>query len=238
MNFRVELLQKINEHLRGLSLSDYTRVTWLDGKMIRDFSLRMKRGDGSVWVEFLDYVRSRPNLKSVIYGLLEQIGWAQTTFDYDTSELSHSLAQSPLANRDQTDLLKLFGPLPEPHDERPKRDKPSKVMYIEEKPGLAGHARIGRVTFSKSWKTIYYQGRRLQTLSGSGYKANYFNLESGLRYWISNCKKDGNDTLYPGIVEIDDDVREEYWVSIRNKPECVNLSQIRSAGKYSKRRPR
>jgi hypothetical protein len=237
MNVRVELLHTIDEHLRGLSLSDYTRVTWLDGKTIRDFSLRMKRGDGSVWGEFLDYVRSRPNLKSVIYGLLEQIGWAQTTFDDDTSELSHSLAKSPLANNDQTELLAIFGPPPEQCDERPKRDNPSKVMYIEEKPGLAGHARIGRVTFSKSRKTIYYKGRRLQTLNGSGYKANYFNLESGLRYWISNCKKDGNDTLYPGIIQIDDDVPEEYWVSIRNKPECVNLVQIRSAGKYSKRRP-
>ena len=47
MNFHVELLQKIDEHLNGLSLSDYTRVTWLDGKAIRDFSLRMKRDDDS-----------------------------------------------------------------------------------------------------------------------------------------------------------------------------------------------
>jgi|LakMenE18May11ns_1017448.scaffolds.fasta_scaffold9935386_3 hypothetical protein len=111
------------------------------------------------------------------------------------------------------------------------------VMYIEEKPGLAGHARIGRVRFSHSRRTVYYCGRKLQSLNGSGYKANYFNVETGLEYWISGCKKNGNDTLYPGIIEIDEDAREEYWLQIRNKPENVHLTKFRSEGKYSKRRP-
>jgi hypothetical protein len=111
------------------------------------------------------------------------------------------------------------------------------VMYIEEKPGLAGHARIGRVTFSQSRRTIYYRGRRLQSLNGNGYKANYFNVDTGLEYWISGCKKNGNDTLYPGIIEIDEDAREEYWIQIRKKPENVHLTRFRSEGKYSKRRP-
>jgi hypothetical protein len=110
-------------------------------------------------------------------------------------------------------------------------------VYIEEKPSLAGHARIGRVTFSASHKTVYYKGRRLQSLNGSGYKANYFNVDTGLEYWISGCKKNGNDTLYPGIIEIDDDAREEYWTQIRNMPENVNVTSFRSEGKYSKRRP-
>ena len=117
------------------------------------------------------------------------------------------------------------------------RHKAGVVMYIEEKPGLAGHGRIGRVTFSASRKTIYYAGRRLQSLKGSGYKANYHDVDSGLEFWISNCKKDGNDTLYPGIIEIDDDAREEYWTVIRGKPEHVHLTKFRSEGKYSKRRP-
>lgn len=111
------------------------------------------------------------------------------------------------------------------------------VMYIEEKSGLTGYARISRVTFSASRKTIYYPGRRLQSLKGSGYKANYFDVDCGLEFWISNCKKNGNDTLYPGIVEIDDDAREEYWTAIRNQPENVNVTRFRSEGKYSKRRP-
>jgi hypothetical protein len=111
------------------------------------------------------------------------------------------------------------------------------IMYIEEKPGLAGYARIGRVTFSQSRRTIYYRGRRLQSLNGNGYKANYVNVETGLEYWISGCKKKGNDTLYPGIIEIDDDAREEYWIRIRGEPENVHLTRVRSEGKYSKRRP-
>lgn len=31
-----------------------------------------------------------------------------------------------------------------------------------------------------------------------------------LEYWISNCRADGKDTLYPGIVEIDDDTCENF----------------------------
>jgi hypothetical protein len=57
---------------------------------------------------------------------------------------------------------------------------------------------------------LYYQGRRFQTLSGSGFKANYFDCESGEHYWFSGCKKRGGDRLYAGTVEIDADVREEY----------------------------
>jgi hypothetical protein len=110
-------------------------------------------------------------------------------------------------------------------------------MYIEYKGAgdneqIVGPARIGRVTFSKSGKTIYYRGKSLQTLSGSGFKANYFDVETGERYWISGCKKDGQDALYGTQVEIDDDIREEYWLTIRNKPENVKVSSFWAQGKY------
>ena len=95
-------------------------------------------------------------------------------------------------------------------------------MYIENKSeGLSGgEARIGRVTFSKTGKTIYYQGNAFKPLGG-GYKANYFETETGDEYWISGPKKDGNDRLYSERVPIaiDEDVREEYWMAIRNLPE-------------------
>lgn len=119
----------------------------------------------------------------------------------------------------------------------PGRQKPSIVMYIEAKPSLAGHTRIGRVTISTTRKTIYYKGRCLRSLNGTGNKANYFDVDTGLEYWISGCKKNGNDTLYPGIIEIDDDARQEYWTQIRNMPENVNVTSFRSEGKYAKRRP-
>ena len=51
----------------------------------------------------------------------------------------------------------------------------SKIMYIEDKSeGLEGAARIGRVYFSKTGKTLYYRGMKFQSLKGSGFKANYF----------------------------------------------------------------
>jgi hypothetical protein len=98
----------------------------------------------------------------------------------------------------------------------------SRIMYIEDKSqgqGVNGLARIGRVNFSKTGKTLYYRGRSFQSLKG-GYKANYFDTESGDEFWISGCKKNGGDRLYiSGVpIEIDDDVREEYWVSIRGLP--------------------
>jgi len=89
----------------------------------------------------------------------------------------------------------------------------SKIMYLEDKSqGLEGEARIGRVYYSKSGKTLYYKGLRFQSLKGSGFKANYFELDSGDHYWISGPKKDKNDRLYGGNrgVEVDTDVIEEY----------------------------
>jgi len=56
----------------------------------------------------------------------------------------------------------------------------TRIMYIECKGNeISGPARIGRVTFSKSDKSLYYQGRRFHTLSGGGFKANYFDCETG-----------------------------------------------------------
>lgn len=111
----------------------------------------------------------------------------------------------------------------------------TRIMYIEYKGGdIVGPARIGRITYSKTNKTIYYDGRTFGSLNGTGFKANYFDEESGEEYWISGCKKDGSDALYNTIVKIDEDVREEYWVSVRNKPELKHLSSFKSIGKYRK----
>lgn len=47
----------------------------------------------------------------------------------------------------------------------------SRIMYIENKAeGLTGPARIGRVTFSKTGRTLYYKGRSFQSLKGEGFK--------------------------------------------------------------------
>ena len=100
-------------------------------------------------------------------------------------------------------------------------------MYIESKAGgLTGPARIGRVTFSKTGRTIYYHDQELRSLSGAGFKANYYDVATGEHYWISGPKRDGSDRLYGERipVEIDEDVREEYWTVIRAQPSRVNES--------------
>ena len=97
----------------------------------------------------------------------------------------------------------------------------SRIMYIERKAeSLNGPARIGRVTFSKSGRTIEYKGQKFRK-SKAGYKWNHFDLETGDEYWISGPRRDGKDRLYPQStlpVEIDEDVRDEYWTKIRGLP--------------------
>lgn len=96
-------------------------------------------------------------------------------------------------------------------------------MYIERKDQLnSDDAHIGRVRMSKTGATLYYGGREFRSLKG-GYKANYYDVETGDEYWISGCKKDGTDRLYASNkpIWIDEDVREEYWTTIRGLPHCV-----------------
>ena len=92
--------------------------------------------------------------------------------------------------------------------------------------GLHGPARIGRVTFSRTGATLHYGGKSFQSLKGGGFKANYFETETGEQYWISGPRRDGTDRLYKSDwpVAIDEDVREEYWAEIRKRPELKNHS--------------
>ncbi|BFP43206.1 hypothetical protein FGF1_40510 [Flavobacteriaceae bacterium GF1] len=95
----------------------------------------------------------------------------------------------------------------------------SRIMYIEDKSsGLEGDAKIGRVFFSKTGNTLYYKGRKFQSLKGKGFKANYFDVDNGDEFWISGPRKDRNDRLYGGQldVEIDEDVKVEYFNLIKS----------------------
>src|SRR5678815_4254769 len=112
---------------------------------------------------------------------------------------------------------------------------PTRIMYIEEKgDDIVGSAKIGLVTYSRTSRSLEYKGRHSTSLGGRGFKANYRDAETGREYWISGCKKNGTDALYSTTVEIDDDVREEYWMKIRNKPESKHVKTLRVPGKYSR----
>ena len=74
-----------------------------------------------------------------------------------------------------------------------------RIIYIEYKgDSLIGPARIDLVKLWKSGKSVHYRGKTFETLSGTGNKANYFDTDTdtGERYWISGCRKDGMDALY------------------------------------------
>ena len=102
---------------------------------------------------------------------------------------------------------------------------PPRIMYVENKSaqpagqsGVRGPARIARVAFSKTGKSLYYDGKTFRSLKCHGFKANYYDVESGEHYWISGPRRDGSDGLYgPSPTPIDDDAREEYWLVIRKQ---------------------
>jgi hypothetical protein len=88
-------------------------------------------------------------------------------------------------------------------------------MYIELKTGFNhdGPAWIGRVCFSKSGRTLYYRGHRLQSLNGAGgMTANYVDIDTGDEFWVSGVKKNRRDRhrYGHGPVEVDADAADEY----------------------------
>ncbi len=71
----------------------------------------------------------------------------------------------------------------------------SDIKYIELKSGFSdnGPAWIGLASFSKSGKTIYFDGKAFQSLNGNGIAGNYYEIETGDEYWISGVKKNQSD---------------------------------------------
>jgi hypothetical protein len=94
-------------------------------------------------------------------------------------------------------------------------------MYMELKGGAgdSGPARIGRVSFSRTGRTLYYKDLKFQSLEGQGIYGNYFDVRTGEEYWISGPKKSGQDRQWAGSgrVEIDPDVADEYRQVIRKQ---------------------
>lgn len=239
MDAKLLILEGLDEICRSRDLDDLGDIQWDDGQLLRQSTVRAQRGDPHGWKEFLSHLRANRRVASGFMSIFEELGWATYAVEEDGLVLTLPEEFPALADPDANALAAILNPELEAEDKLPgpRNQELGGIMYLEEKPGLAGHARIGRVTFSATRKTIYYAGRKLQSLKGAGYKANYMDVDSGLEYWISNCKKDGNDSLYPAVVEIDDDAREQYWTEIRKMPQNADRTSFRSEGKYAKRRP-
>ncbi len=84
------------------------------------------------------------------------------------------------------------------------------IKYIELKTGYAdnGPAWIGKVEFSKSGKTIYFNGHAFK---GNGHGV-CSDLETSEIYWISGIKKNGQDRHWAGNgkIMIDSTIVNEY----------------------------
>ncbi|HQR43202.1 MAG TPA: hypothetical protein PLX97_10975 [Gemmatales bacterium] len=108
----------------------------------------------------------------------------------------------------------------------------SKILYIERKgTDTPEDARIGRMSIASFSRVITYQGKQYQPHIDRQAHANYYEVGTGNWYWISHCQKDGMDSLLPRTVNIDDDVRQEYWNTIRRQPDQLSQKQYRSPGK-------
>jgi hypothetical protein len=88
------------------------------------------------------------------------------------------------------------------------------IRYVELKTGFNddGPASISWVTFSKTNRTIYHQGRTLQRIIRGGNGSNHRDVDTGEHFWISGVKKNGEDRHWAGKgrVVVDEDAREEY----------------------------
>ena len=86
----------------------------------------------------------------------------------------------------------------------------TEIKYIELKSGYSddGPAWIGKVKFSKSGKTVYFNGQAFKG-NGHGY---CFDIETKETYWITGIKKNGLNRHWAGKgkIMIDKNVVNDY----------------------------
>lgn len=99
------------------------------------------------------------------------------------------------------------------------------IKYIEFKSEVRNHngvACIGLVSFSKSGKTIYFDGKAFQRIGSDRTSGNFYDIETGDEYWISGVKKDMSDRhiFGSGIIFVEKRILEDYLkiVSLKALP--------------------
>lgn len=109
-----------------------------------------------------------------------------------------------------------------------------KLMYIELKSGHgnSGPAWISHVAFSKSGRTIYFNGKSLKRSINGGIAGNYYELGSGDEYWVSGVKKKGTNRHWAGsgMIQLDINVVGEFLRHVgqevsdaKNYEICANI---------------
>lgn len=88
------------------------------------------------------------------------------------------------------------------------------LKYIELKSGFGdnGPAWIGIAEFSKSGRTLYFNGKALKNSNAQGIAGNFYDIENGDEYWVSGIKKNGTDRHWAGggKIMIDRNVVDQY----------------------------
>jgi hypothetical protein len=92
-----------------------------------------------------------------------------------------------------------------------------RIMYVELKSGFSddGPAWIGKVKFSKSGQTVYFNNKGFKKINGIS--GNFMDIETGEEYWISGVKKNSEDRHWAGSgkIQIDRKVIDEYLMITR-----------------------
>jgi hypothetical protein len=104
----------------------------------------------------------------------------------------------------------------------------SRLMYVELKTGYSddGPAWIGKASFSKTGRTIYFNGKAF--FRGGRVGGNHLEWESRYEYWMSGVKKDGSDRHWAGSgkINIDKAVISEYLEIIKKSELPMNKFEI------------
>jgi hypothetical protein len=94
----------------------------------------------------------------------------------------------------------------------------TEIKYIELVNGFShdGPAWIGLVSFSKSGKTVYFDGKAFQRVGSDRTAGNFYDIESGDEYWISGTKKDMSDRhkFGGGKILVEKRILNEYLLTI------------------------
>jgi hypothetical protein len=110
----------------------------------------------------------------------------------------------------------------------------TQILYVELKSGYSdnGPAWIGKGFFSKTGRTIYFNGQIFK--KRHGISGNHVNIENGDEYWISGVKLDGTDRHWAGsgTTKIDESIIPDYLeitgqtVLQKNKFKIVQLNNV------------
>jgi len=94
-------------------------------------------------------------------------------------------------------------------------------MFVQLKTGHdidRGPSWIGWVEFNRTFKTARYRGRELRRWPGL-FDANFFDVETKEKFWLSGPKRDRSDTRYgPSTTEVDEDARDTYYAFLAGAP--------------------